>query len=234
MSTISCTDNGIAAALRDGGTVVLRPLERGETAPQIAVLDKMSVASRWQRFLTAVPTRLPTAVLAALSDIDGRRHVAWLASVDGRPAGVARYVECEPGLAEVAFEVVDAHHGRGIGSLLLEAVATVAATKRGRATLCDGGSQQPGIGAAAPTRRADVAACRRAARRRVPHRPARDSPRRPGAGGRSGATPVRARPRPGRPRGGWGSPSPVRTAPFGMVTAATLPTHEERSVLRQR
>ena len=87
----------------------------------------MSDESRWQRFLTAMPPRLPGSAQAALAAVDGRRHVAWLATVDGCPAGVARSVEFEPGTAEVAFEVVDAHHGRGIGSLLLEAVTTVAA-----------------------------------------------------------------------------------------------------------
>ena len=137
-STLCAEDRRTAEALRspydavvtdlpDGGTVVLRPLQRGEIAPQLAVLEGMSATSRWQRFLTAMPPRLSTAAQAALSSIDGRQHVAWLASVDGRPAGVARYVEFEPGVAEVAFEVVDAHHGRGIASLLLEVVTTIAA-----------------------------------------------------------------------------------------------------------
>jgi RimJ/RimL family protein N-acetyltransferase len=117
----------VVGVLRDGGVVVLRPLGRGEIGPQVAVLDRMSDESRWQRFLTAMPARLPRSAQAALAAVDGHRHVAWLASVDGSPAGVARSVEYEPGTAEVAFEVVDAHHGRGIGSLLLEAVTTVAA-----------------------------------------------------------------------------------------------------------
>ncbi|HRK44966.1 MAG TPA: GNAT family N-acetyltransferase, partial [Nocardioides sp.] len=116
----------VTAVLRDGGTVALRPLVMGEIAPQLAVLEAMSDGSRFQRFLTGMPAQLPSAARAALSAIDGRRHVAWLASIDGQPVGVARYVELEPGLAEVAFEDVDAHHGRGIGSVLLEAVATVA------------------------------------------------------------------------------------------------------------
>ncbi len=117
----------VVAVLRDGGIAVLRPLDAGEVAPQVAVLEGMSDESRWQRFLTAMPAQLPRSAQEALAAIDGRRHVAWLASVDGCPAGVARSVEYEPGTAEVAFEVVDAHHGRGIGSLLLEAVTTVAA-----------------------------------------------------------------------------------------------------------
>ena len=93
------------------------------------VLEGLSDLSRQQRFLVPVAARLPAAMQAALGAIDGDRHVAWLASVDGRPAGVARSVELEPGAAEVALEVVDLHQGRGVGTLLLEAVTTVAAAR---------------------------------------------------------------------------------------------------------
>lgn len=117
----------VAAVLEDGGVVTLRPLGRGESAPQLAVIEQMSDTARWQRFLAAVPRRLPARAVAALSDIDGRRHVAWLASIDDEAVGVARWVRVGEAVAEVAFEVVDHHHGRGIGSVLLDAVATVAA-----------------------------------------------------------------------------------------------------------
>ena len=119
----------IIAVLRDTGSVVLRPLGDGETTPQLAVLEGLSDRSRQQRFLVPVPSQLPAAMQAALGAVDGHRHVAWLASVDGRPAGVARSVELRTGAAEIALEVVDAHHGRGIGTLLLEAVTTVAAAR---------------------------------------------------------------------------------------------------------
>jgi len=46
--------------------------------------------------------------------------------VEGRPAGIARYVRIPDGPADLAFEVADAQQGRGLGSLLLDAVATVA------------------------------------------------------------------------------------------------------------
>jgi RimJ/RimL family protein N-acetyltransferase len=116
----------VTVGLRDGGTAHLRPLRRGETEPLLEVFAAMSEASRASRYLVGM-SRLPRAVLAALTDVDGCRHAAWLATVDGRPAGIARYLRTAPGTAEVAFEVVDAHHGRGLGAVLVDAVTTVAA-----------------------------------------------------------------------------------------------------------
>lgn len=118
--------HGVVARLGDGGTAALRPLRTGETDVLLAVFAGMSDKSRANRYLAGA-TRLPAAMLAALADVDGYDHAAWLATVADRPAGIARYVRLGPGLAEVAFEVVDACHGRGLGSVLVDAITTVAA-----------------------------------------------------------------------------------------------------------
>ena len=97
----------------------------------------MSLDARVQRYFTGMP-RLPATMLAALADVDGVQHAAWLASVDERPVGVGRYAVVEPGVAELAFEVTDAHRGTGIGTLLLDTVTTVAVAhgvRRVRASL---------------------------------------------------------------------------------------------------
>ena len=73
--------------------------------------------------------RLPSTVLEALIDVDGHRHVAWLASEHGQPVGIARLVRDAAGVADLAVEVVDDHHGLGIGSALVDAVTTVAAAR---------------------------------------------------------------------------------------------------------
>ncbi|MGN6129325.1 MAG: GNAT family N-acetyltransferase [Nocardioidaceae bacterium] len=119
---------GVDVRLRDGGRALLRPLDGAEREPLLAVFDAMSSRSRADRYLVAME-RLSTAMVTALTDVDGRRHVSWLASVDGVPAGIARYVLAGSGVAEVAFEVVDAHQGRGLGAALLDAVTTVAAAR---------------------------------------------------------------------------------------------------------
>jgi RimJ/RimL family protein N-acetyltransferase len=137
MSQLQTTDlfagleaGGVRVRLRDGAYADLRPLGHGETGPLLAVFEGMSEASRTLRYLTGLP-RLPRQMLTMLADVDGDRHAAWLASVDGEPVGIARYVRL-PGshtTAEVAFEVMDRHHGRGLATVLLDAITTVAAAR---------------------------------------------------------------------------------------------------------
>ena len=130
----------LAVPLPDGGEVSLRPLRHGESAPLLAVFDGMSTASRADRYLTGTSRLLPSMV-RALTDVDGHDHVAWLASVDDRPVGIARSVRVAPCTGELAFEVVDAQQGRGIGSVLADAVTTTAlarGVRRVRATVLPG------------------------------------------------------------------------------------------------
>ena len=118
----------VAVALPGGGDVRLRPLRHGESATLEAVFEGMSDEAREQRYLTGL-RHLPPPMIRALTDVDGHDHVAWVARLAGRPVGIARYVVEEPGVAEIAFEVVDAHHGVGIGSVLVDTVTTVAAAR---------------------------------------------------------------------------------------------------------
>ena len=60
----------------------------------LAVFAGLSPLSRARRFLTGM-TRLPALMLAALTDVDGCDHVAWVASVDGRPVGIGRYARAD-------------------------------------------------------------------------------------------------------------------------------------------
>ncbi len=121
------TDRQVTVAIR-GGTAKLRPLRAGEVDPLEAVFAGMSPASRLDRYLTGV-ARLTPSMRAALTALDGHDHVAWLASVDGAPAGIARFVRTAPDTAEVALEVVDAHQGRGLGAVLVDTITTVAACR---------------------------------------------------------------------------------------------------------
>ena len=114
--------------LRDGGSALLRPLVGGEVSVLETVFEGLSTRSRRQRFLVPMP-RLPSSHRRALADVDGQRHVAWVALVDGEPVGICRYVTTGPGAAELAFEVADAHQGRGIASALVDAVTTVALSR---------------------------------------------------------------------------------------------------------
>ena len=116
----------VDVALSRGGAAQLRPLHAGEREPLLAVFESLSPASRMDRYLVGVP-RLPSSMLNALVAVDGHDHVAWLATVAGRPAGIARSIRVAPDTAEIAFEVADAHQGRGLGTVLMDTVTTVAA-----------------------------------------------------------------------------------------------------------
>jgi GNAT superfamily N-acetyltransferase len=128
MTLISFHRPGAVRAVLAHGVAELRPLGRGEREPLLAVFAGMSVQSRANRYLVGM-AELPASNIAALTDVDGCNHVAWLASVNGSPAGIARFVRTAPDTAEVAFEVVDAHQGRGLGTVLLDLITTVAASR---------------------------------------------------------------------------------------------------------
>lgn len=118
--------------LRDGTLVHLRPIEADDKQRLADGLAHLSPESRYRRFLTATP-RLSSSQLRYLTEVDHDAHEALLAldpSQASEPAlGVARYVRLPdaPDVAEFAVVVVDDHQGRGLGTLLLAALARAAA-----------------------------------------------------------------------------------------------------------
>jgi GNAT superfamily N-acetyltransferase len=102
--------------------ITIRPLSNGDTATVASVFARLGGRSRERRFCGAKP-RLPDTELQALARVDGAHHVL-VAYVEGddAPAGIARLVR-DGRTAEIAFEVADVHHGRGVGSLLAEQLA---------------------------------------------------------------------------------------------------------------
>jgi GNAT superfamily N-acetyltransferase len=121
-------DRPVVGVALNAGSVWLRPLANGETGAVEQVFAGLSDRSRTARFLVPMP-RLPASMGRMLADVDGVRHVAWLAATEGAAAGLARYVVVGPSTAEVALEVVDRYQGRGIGSALLDAITTVACVR---------------------------------------------------------------------------------------------------------
>lgn len=116
--------------LRDGTTTHVRPIRPDDADALQAFHVGQSEASTFLRFFAALE-RLPDRDLARFTTVDHRDRVA-LVAVTGDDAiiGVARYDKVASDEAEVAFNIADAHHGRGLGSVLLEHLAA-AARERG-------------------------------------------------------------------------------------------------------
>jgi acyl-CoA synthetase (NDP forming)/RimJ/RimL family protein N-acetyltransferase len=115
--------------LRDGGTARLRPIRPADAEALQRFHVGQSEESTYLRFFTPLP-RLSEADLLRFTVVDHLDRVALVAEVGGDIVGVARYDRLPAGGAEVAFNVADAHQGRGLGSVLLEHLAA-AARERG-------------------------------------------------------------------------------------------------------
>jgi L-amino acid N-acyltransferase YncA len=101
----------------------IRDLRREDSAVLEELLDKMSPASRYLRFHTAV-SGLNGSLLRGLLDLDPLHHVAVVAQSDDGVLGVARLIRDRHRSreAEVSVAVADAHHRRGVGRELLRAL----------------------------------------------------------------------------------------------------------------
>jgi GNAT superfamily N-acetyltransferase len=118
-------------ALRDGTRVRLRPILPEDKGLLVAGFLSLSPESRYRRFMRPIE-ELTERQLAYLTEIDYVDHFAWVAiSLEQAVTpgvGVARYVRLpgEAEVAEAAVTVIDDYQGRGLGTLLLEALGAVA------------------------------------------------------------------------------------------------------------
>ena len=127
--------------LRDGTTTRLRPIRPTDAGALQRFQESQSERSSYFRFFAPV-RRLTQRDLELFTQVDHQQRVA-LVAVRPEPGegpageagrerilGVGRFDVIEPGLAEVAFNVADSSHGLGLGSALLEHLAS-AARERG-------------------------------------------------------------------------------------------------------
>ena len=109
---------------RLGEIVQVRHLDRGDVEVMARLFDGLSAQGRYLRFLSAVP-RFSARTLELLADTDGINHVALVAFRAEQPIGEARFVRSatEPDAAELALAVVDDEQRRGVGRMLVVALA---------------------------------------------------------------------------------------------------------------
>ena len=115
--------------LRDGGTARLRPIQPGDADPLRRFHARLSDETIYNRFFSLYRS-LSDRDIERFTVVDHHDRVALVATVGGELIGVVRYERTGPDEAEVAFNIEDAHQGRGLGSVFLEHIAA-AARERG-------------------------------------------------------------------------------------------------------
>jgi acetyltransferase len=119
--------------LRDGSTVLVRPLRPDDRAAEAAFIEGLSPDARRYRFLGQV--HAGEALLDRLTNVDFARDFALAAVVpdDGageRIVGVARYgLDADGAACECAVTVADAWQGRGLGATLMRHLIGVARSR---------------------------------------------------------------------------------------------------------
>ncbi len=111
---------------REGVTVHLRPIRPDDASRLTEFHEHLSARSVYLRYFT-VHTKLSEKELDRFTHVDYVDRLALIAEVDGRLVAVGRY-ERIPGTreAEVAFIVADDFQRQGIGTHLLDHLATAA------------------------------------------------------------------------------------------------------------
>ena len=107
--------------LRDGSSVLIRPIDPADRELLRSGFDDLSERSRYLRFQSPL-TELSDDQLSYLTVVDHHEHEALLA-IDPKSddaVGVARFVRVSDGVAECAIVVADEWQNRGLGSELLE------------------------------------------------------------------------------------------------------------------
>ncbi|HYW64293.1 MAG TPA: GNAT family N-acetyltransferase [Bradyrhizobium sp.] len=115
--------------LRDGTAVEIRALRPEDEAEMLTALEHTSAQSLQRRFF-AMKRHFSDKERAFFMHVDFKNHVALvvLAEQAGRQTiiGGGRYIVFEAGRAEMAFVVIDAWQGRGVGSLLMDHLDRIA------------------------------------------------------------------------------------------------------------
>lgn len=116
--------------LRDGRPVEIRALRREDREDLIRAVGHFSAQSLYRRFFT-LKRGFTEQEVDYFLDVDFIRHVALVATLNEKGqqsiiVGGARYILTQPGRAEVAFAVMDAYQGQGIGRALMRHLSRIA------------------------------------------------------------------------------------------------------------
>jgi acyl-CoA synthetase (NDP forming)/GNAT superfamily N-acetyltransferase len=124
--TSPSTETSTYALLTDGSTVEIRAAEPKDAEAVREMHAAMSPDNIYLRFFSLSPRAADTEARRVTRE-PGPDHAALLAWLGKRLVGVASYeASGKPGVAEIAFAVPDDMHRRGIATLLLEHLVSLA------------------------------------------------------------------------------------------------------------
>jgi acetate---CoA ligase (ADP-forming) len=110
--------------LRDGSSVTVRPATTQDEPALRSFLSGLCLEARRLRFFTGAANIAAAAHLVVATDA---KHYGLIAHDEGGAlVGHATYAQLDDTRAEVAVEVADQLHARGLGTILIERLAAVA------------------------------------------------------------------------------------------------------------
>ncbi len=126
----------VPVTLRDGTAAGLRPIYPGDQHGLVRGEPLFSAKTRYQRFLGVA--HMTPALARYLAEVDYVDHFAGVA-VDSADAAVGGATDVrsasDPALADISFLIEDEFQGRGLGTLLMGAIA-IAARRNGISRFC--------------------------------------------------------------------------------------------------
>lgn len=121
----------VPVTLRDGTALRLRPVLPADQWRLLEAGELVSPQTRYRRFFSL--SGITPATARYLTEVDYVDHFVWVA-MDGEDIGVggASYIrsDSDPSVADISFSIMDDVQGRGLGGLLLGALA-IAARRHG-------------------------------------------------------------------------------------------------------
>jgi acyl-CoA synthetase (NDP forming)/GNAT superfamily N-acetyltransferase len=132
MSESFMSPAGVYALLSDGRTIQIRPATPDDFAAVKAMHEAMSPDNAYLRFFSLSRTAAEQEARRVTRE-PGLNHAALLAVYGGQVVGLASYeAERDSGgkTAEIAFAVADTMHQRGIATLLLEHLVSLARSRQ--------------------------------------------------------------------------------------------------------
>jgi acyl-CoA synthetase (NDP forming)/RimJ/RimL family protein N-acetyltransferase len=117
---------GVYALLTDGATVLIRPAGPQDEDAVRQMHALMSPSNIYLRFFSMSPLSADREAKRVTRPADSE-HCALLAWLGDELVGVASFEPTrKPGVAEIAFAVTDHMHGRGVATLLLDHLVSIA------------------------------------------------------------------------------------------------------------